>query len=185
MAEVDKTNLIAHWRMDEASGNALDIHGTNHLTHTNNPASVPGWVRMGGVGSQTTGTARDFVPVSGQFFSTPSSALFQCGDIGFTFVVWIKPRSTTGLQVILGKDQITGGREYLLYIENGRVKATISTTGTAAGATTVIDNESVPIALNTWHMIAFCHNPDQNNISLEINGQSEVLRTCFGWNVCW
>src|SRR4029077_17083863 len=35
-------NLVSYWKLDEASGNAIDSHGTNHLTDVNTVASAAG-----------------------------------------------------------------------------------------------------------------------------------------------
>lgn len=74
-------NLIGYWPLDEASGNALDAHGSNDLTETS-----------GTIGS-TTGlitNARDFVASDSEWFSINDNADLSTGDIDFTIAMWVK-----------------------------------------------------------------------------------------------
>ena len=67
-------SLISYWKLDEASGNATDSHGTNTLTDTNTVTSVAGKIN----------TARYFTNANTEFFTLADNASLSTGDIDFT-----------------------------------------------------------------------------------------------------
>lgn len=91
-------NLISYWKMDEASGNALDAVGTNPLTAVNGPASVPGKI----------GAARSLVRSSGQYFTHASNSDFQV-TADYTFAAWVYFNSFPAAMAIAIKGQLIAG----------------------------------------------------------------------------
>lgn len=86
-------NLIAYWKLDEASGNATDVHGGNDLTDTNTVTSGTG--KLNG--------ARQFTAANSEYFRKDSNASLQTGDIDFTFTCWVKFDSFGTVRRILSK----------------------------------------------------------------------------------
>lgn len=106
-------NLISYWKLDEASGNALDAHSTNELTDTNSVAAGTGIING----------ARDFEADSNHEFDIASNASLQIADIdvSYTFTCWINLEST-GTRIVFRKRDSTnvgGSLEYMLRIATG------------------------------------------------------------------
>lgn len=79
-------NLISYWSLDEASGDAIDAHGTNDLTDTNTVGAATGKVDG----------ARDFEESASEYFSHADNSDLSTGDIDFTFACWVNAESFTG-----------------------------------------------------------------------------------------
>lgn len=69
--------LISYWALNEASDDALDLHGSKTLTAVNAPAAQTGHVYA---------TAREFAPASTQYFTRTDAALR--GGADFTVAIW-------------------------------------------------------------------------------------------------
>lgn len=87
------TNLESYWKLDEASGNATDAHGTNTLTNNNSVGSGTG--KLNG--------CRTFARASSQRLSIADNSSIGLGDVDFTFTAWVKFDSLTGEQAWIGK----------------------------------------------------------------------------------
>ena len=72
--------LLAYWKLNEASGTAIDVIGLNDLDDVNTVGSTAGKV----------GTARNFVPASSEYLTNPSTVGLGLGAVDFTFSVWAK-----------------------------------------------------------------------------------------------
>ena len=84
------TNLVGYWKLDEASGDAIDSHGNHDLAENNTPDSVEG--KISG--------ARSFDSSLLQGFSKGADSELGITDSGFTFACWVKPN---GFGVIASK----------------------------------------------------------------------------------
>ena len=75
------TDLVSYWKLDEASGDALDSHGTNNLTVNGSIGTAAGKI----------GSARDLESSgSDQYFSLADNASLSTGDIDFSVAGWVK-----------------------------------------------------------------------------------------------
>ena len=86
------TNLVGHWRFDEASGNALDYSGNGYHATLNGPERVV-----------TTGTnkAMYYDANGADYISTPSFAIPNTGIL--TIETWMKSKIHTISQTIFGE----------------------------------------------------------------------------------
>lgn len=75
MALID--DLVAYWSLDEASGNAIDAHGSNDLTDNNTVGTAAGKV----------GNARNFNG-SDEYFSSATNPVN--GSAAFSISAWVK-----------------------------------------------------------------------------------------------
>lgn len=82
----DLTSLVSHWKLDEASGDALDAHGSHNLTDTNTVGSAAGKI----------GNARDFEDANSEYFVIADHADFSAGSSDFTVTAWVKAESLPG-----------------------------------------------------------------------------------------
>ena len=155
-----KTNLISWWAFDEASGNAVDSHGANHLTETSGTiASAAGKV----------GNARDIEADDTEWFEIADNASLSLGaDTAFSFFGWINVESVTARRVVLSKNDSGGsfgGIEYWMEIGTSRRLYCIISNG--ATYTTVTTTNT--ISTGTFAFIHYYHDPISNVIGASIN----------------
>lgn len=155
------TNLVSYWKLDEASGNALDIHGANALTDQNTVGTAAGVIN----------TSRDFIATNTEYFSKTDNTDLSIGDVDFTLAGWFYLNAVGGLwNGLLNKWNIPGSsREYRLYYSSGglRFGFQVSNDGTAE-VTVTANNFGAPSA-NTWYFIAVWHDSSANQIGISIN----------------
>lgn len=159
MALID--NLAFGYKLDEASGNALDVLGVTDLTENGSPGSAAGKV----------GNCRTFNGPGSQYFTVASSSVVQFGDINMTIAAWVQIASRYGSQDIISKDNGSSIREYIIgYGGSGDgfrfvvFDAATGTTFTQLYATTF---GSPP--LNTWCLVIFRHDSVNNTLSIQVN----------------
>lgn len=154
-------NLISFWSLDEASGNALDAHGSNDLTDNNTVDSATGII----------GNARSFTKANSEYFSHADNADLSTGDIDFTFAGWANVSSYTGFPGILGKDNGgSGEREYGLYTYSGRFRWYVSDNGTSESTAV----EFTGLTTATWYFFVVYHDSVNNIISISVNDGTPV-----------
>lgn len=79
-------DLVSWWALEEDSGDAVDSHGTNHLTRTgtiNNADALQG-------------KGINFQNVSGRYLSLANNASVNFGHEDFTIGCWFKPETLYG-----------------------------------------------------------------------------------------
>jgi hypothetical protein len=151
MALID--NLVSYYKLDEASGNALDAHSTNDLTDTNTVGTATGKINNG----------RDFESGSTEYFFRSSAIVTS---LPISVGCWIKLEST-GDQVIFSLDA-SSGTEILEFIVNaGKLSIFYNTSGgggfVVAGSTT--------LSSGVWYYASF--SAESASSQLYINGVSE------------
>lgn len=161
------TSLVGYWAQNEASGNALDSHGSNTLTETNGPIAA------------TTGKvsgARDFEAGSTQYFSHANNSDFQVGDIDFSWAGWIQFESTgTTIDWINKWDFNILSNEYLLrYDPSGpALRFFVSSNGQDSG-NAFIDTAFTPV-VGTWYFVACGHSASANELWISYNAGTPVV----------
>lgn len=73
------TGLVSYWKLDEASGQRNDSHGTNHLTDNNTVGQAAGKLT----------NAASFVSANSETLSVVSNADLQSGNRSFSFAGWV------------------------------------------------------------------------------------------------
>jgi hypothetical protein len=163
--------LISYWALNEASGNALDAHGSNDLTDTNTVGSASGKV----------GNARDFEAGSSQYFTLADNADLSTGDIDFSMAAWVKLESKSGQRTVVGKWNFnTSNREFLLeYITaTDRFRTGLSSTG-ANQSFHSADTFGAP-SLDTWYLLIFWHDSVNNVRGISVNGVEDTTAYSSG-----
>lgn len=164
-------NLTSYWKMDEASGNALDAHGSNNLTDNSSVGSASGKING----------ARDFEGLSGgspstvQWFSHADNSDLSVGDIDFTIQLWVNLESkpTGDNSNILNKwDFGANSREYIAYynVSNDRFEFRVSNDGNGGGSVTIVTaNNLGAVSTGTWYLIHVWHDASANQIGIAVN----------------
>ena len=160
-ADISLTNLVSNWNLNEASGDALDTHGSNPLTET------------GGIIDATTGKvsgARDFEAGDTEYFTTADNADLSTGDIDFSFAMWFQVESDIS-GALVSKNSGGGDFEYLLqYMANeDKLRLYLASGAGNANATSVQHDDFGMLSLGTWYFAVAWHDSVANTINIQIN----------------
>jgi concanavalin A-like lectin/glucanase superfamily protein len=159
-------NLISYWKLDEASGDALDAHGTNDLTETSGTiASATGKI----------GNARDFESADTEYFEIADNADLSTGDIDFTIAAWVNLESLTNGTIASKYETVGNQREYLFFynandhVTNNRFSFAVSSDGTGAALVTIDANNFGAPSTGTWYHVVAWHDSVSNQIGISVN----------------
>lgn len=146
--------LISYWKLDEASGTAVDSTGTNDLTAVNNPVATTGKI----------GNARQFVSASNQYLEVADNPSLNLQTI--TWAGWVN-LTTLALATIAGKAAV-GLYEWFLryYSSTGRFQL-LAAPNNVNLYTASADNFGAPSA-GVWYFIV-CHVNSAGLVSISIN----------------
>lgn len=152
------TNLISYWKLDEASGNAADAHGSNTLTDNNTVTSDTGL---------TYALARQFTYANDEYLSCASNASLQTGDIDFTFIGQMRLSDiTTDSHALCEK--WAGGNEYIIRFSLSDNAFQFIVNDGGGNVSVLASTFGVP-SINTWYIIAAWHDATANTINIQIN----------------
>ncbi|HEU5313486.1 MAG TPA: LamG domain-containing protein [Candidatus Udaeobacter sp.] len=164
------TNLYAYYKLDEASGNALDASGAGlNLPNHSNPI---------GTASGLINGARNWTSGGSAYFYESDTSKFSPGASHFSFSIWVNLANTTqsgGDTGLLTKSATGGQREYILYYDsNHKFHFWVSRDGT--NTTSVIWATS-PSA-NTWYNVT--GGWDGTNVWISVNAGARVTAPFSG-----
>lgn len=131
------TNLVAYWKLDESSGNAVDSH-SNGLTLTNTGTLGYAAAKI------NNGISND---ASAKYLVRADEALLRCGGSSFTFAAWFYANAGTNMQ-ILSKDGSVAGAN--------RAYTMDQTAGATPGIRFYINGTSIvsrTAAAGAWHLV--------------------------------
>jgi len=163
--------LIGDWEMDEASGQALDSHGTNPLTDNNT------------VGSNGSGS-RDFEADNVESFSHADNADLSTGDIDFSIEATVQLESKGNDRTIAMKWD-GSGTEWILWFDNAGNFGTADRFGflirnTISVVTAAQANNAGSPALGTPYHIVARVNHVTKGISITVNNGTPNTNTYSG-----
>jgi hypothetical protein len=158
-------DLKAYYSLDEASGDAIDAHGSNDLTDNNTVTANTGKVSG----------AREFTVGNSEHFNTASTSDLALGaDTPFTWAGWAQNRTDfqSGTDV-LGKWNSGGGNDgaYALYIKGANFRYTF-VIANGSSSTEVSDTTVFPSPANTWAFIVMWHDPTADKIYIQVNNDA-------------
>lgn len=168
------SGLISYWKMDEASGNALDIHSGKTFTAYNTPGTNTGKVYA---------TARTFASASNQYFKRDSETALA-GGADFTFATWFYLNSRVGQSpnyyMLMSSAFGTGGWSVGL-VDNGNptvsaLQGFMQAAYEGGVYTAHVSWASAPVAdrLNTWYLIIAWYDHATNTLWLSHDNGAEV-----------
>lgn len=161
------TNLISWWKFDEASGDAVDSHGSNTLTETSGTiASVAGKV----------GNGRQTVIADSEYFGIADNASLSFADEDMTLGFWWKPDSLpASVQYLFGKWLVSAGeREWVVGIDNGVDQYSVMFRASADGSTTTNVLSAITMSTGNWYFIIAWHDKTANTINISVNNEAPV-----------
>ncbi len=152
-------SLVAYWKLDEASGNALDAHIGNDLTDNNTVTADTGKING----------CRTFAQGSTEFFSLADNSDLSTGDIDFSISCWVNGTTFANFPGILGKSDDGTHLEYWLFenSDTGRFRFGVSNDGSSAAFATA-DNFGAP-STGVWYFIVCWHDSVANTINIQVN----------------
>lgn len=165
------TDLISYWKLDEASGNALDVHGSNELTDANTVGAATGKINGG----------RDFETGNNERFTHASNAGLQAGNSSWTFAGWIKFESLAARQAIVAKNDgstAAGSEYYLLWYEVPSRMTVIS----YSGSTTVLVSDTTALSTGTWYFVVAWKDHGANTLNIQVNNNTPTSGSITGGN---
>ena len=157
------TSLVSFWKLDEASGDAIDSVGTNHLTAVNAPTSAAG----------KFGPARLFARASTQYFTLAHNTSISAGDINFTFSCWLRPDSIAMPYMGVFTKFKAALSEYHLRRLNDQHSYTFSVGLSGVGSKAF--NPYQPPGAGEWVHIVVWHDTVINQLGILFNGQENLL----------
>lgn len=162
-------SLISYWKLDEASGQRNDSHGTNHLTDNNTVTQAAGKIN----------NAASFIFANSESLSVASNASLQCGDIDFTVSAWVWLDTIQSQQAIVARM----GQEFMLDYSlsfGGGLGRFVFRVFQGAGATekdAVADVFGVATT-NTWYHLLGWHDAALDTAYISVNnGAANTVAT--------
>lgn len=156
-------NLLAVWKLDEASGARADSFGSNNLTDNNTVTQNPGKL----------GNSAQFTRVNSEWLSIADNADLSGGDRDLTWAAWVYLDSkASDINTIIGKLDFAAGdtREYALKYEGGgsdvfQLNVYKPGIGSAGVAASTFGSPS----LSTWYLVIAWHDATANTINICVN----------------
>jgi hypothetical protein len=158
-----KDNLVAVWELDEASGNAIDVHGPHDAAETDGTIGAAS-------GPSGLSGARDLEAGDTEWFAVADHDDLSGADVDWAVCGWFHIESA-GTRVVVSKWLTTGNqREFQVLTISGILRFTVSGNGTAA--TSVDDTTSLSTA--TWYWFCCWHDAAANTINIQVNNGTPV-----------
>jgi hypothetical protein len=168
------TGLYAYYKLDEASGNAIDssVYGRN-LTQGSSVGTTAGVIN----------TSRSFDGSGGTAFFSPFSTNFSPGANHFFTTFWMKAGTLTQTNNdsgLIGKMSFSASDgEWLVYYRNGTNKVRMDVSLTGRVASQIVLESTTAISNTTdWYFIAAGW--DGTNIKISVNGGPYVTASFAG-----
>jgi hypothetical protein len=159
-------NLESYWPLDEASGDAIDAHGSNDLAENSGTiGSVAGKV----------GNARNFVFLDTENFQLADNASLSIGDVDATWAFWIYMETFQDFPTPFSKDEASN-REYGLFFNAGVPTFYAGNDGTSLSQAAW----GSALSTATWYFFACRHNKTTDLISFSVNAGTPVTAALSG-----
>ncbi len=155
------TNLVAYWKMDEASGTRNDSHGTNHLTDNNSTGSATGKIN----------NAADLESSSSQYLSIADNSSVSIGDIDCAFQVWVNIEAKPANSMFIIGKWLSSNFEYTIYWRQASDRFSFAVTSSGAIGTfnEILANNLGSPSIGTWYLIHTWHDATANQIGIAVN----------------
>jgi hypothetical protein len=151
------TSLVAHWKLEEASGVRADSHGANHLSDNNSTGQAAGKL----------GNAAHFAAANEESLAIADNAALSMGDIDFTLAGWVY-FDTLGAGGLAAKWGPGPAFEYMVYFDGTNLRFYVSANGSAS--VSIANSQSISAA--TWYFFVAWHDAVANTISLSVNNNT-------------
>lgn len=162
MALID--SLVSYYKMDEASGNRADSHGSNTLTDNNTVAQDA---------SGKINQAADFTTANSEYFSAASNSVFDVTTGDFSISFWFKSAAeATGACFFSKRVTATGQGYYAVLDASDRV---YFNPADALGVNYDEYRGATDIADGNWHHVVITWDGAANDAKIYIDGTDETV----------
>jgi len=177
-ASFPASGLISYWPLNEASGTANDIAGTNHLTDNNTVTSAAGKI----------GNAREFTAANSESLTRASNSTLVLGDIDFTFSCWVRMKTlpANGTRyVLIAKDSNVTRELLIAYLrqdaDEGSAGFRFSILGSGGSPVRQVSSGTTGFnSVDTWYHLVAWHDASADTVNLQINSGSVASETTSG-----
>jgi hypothetical protein len=150
------TDLVGHWKMDEASGNALDAHGSRTFTDTNTVTSAAGKL----------GTSRQFTAANNEYFArSGTDADLDPGAQPAYWACWAWFDSLATQRTLFARRG--GTNEYIMEVQPSGALRFFSWHGGVAKTASLAG-----VVTGSWHFLEAYWDPATNLIGVAMNGSA-------------
>jgi len=163
------TGLVSYWKMDEASGNAIDAHGTNDLTDNNTVGTLTGKI----------GDCRDFSGTN-EYFSHADNADLSVDGTSFSFAFWVNLDSVTGLRALISKRDEAGTGEFVIYANAGGGGNAPQFFNYTSGFNGVIASTFGALSTGTWYLLACVADDAAKELRISVNAGTQNVASYTG-----
>lgn len=166
-------NLVAYWRLDEASGTRADATGNGYsLAANGSPVSRTGKL----------GDACDFVPGSSQYLSTTDAAVYGAitDSAGWTIAGWIYSDDNATREV-LGTFSTATARGVITYFHAAYLVARdLAVQWYDNAGSAVIAASGASMTSGAWNFIAIKYDTADDKLYVRTNGTTGTGVSCAG-----
>lgn len=163
--------LVAYWKLDEASGVAVDAWGVNHLTDNNTVTSGAGQV----------GTARQFTAANLEYLSVADNPNLDA-TTQFSLMGWAYADTTAQRCMVSKWAYATDGCFAFQILNSGANffwKTFLATSATDDGTGCSATDDSAFYSIATWYHLALIYDGvltgNSNRLKLYVNGVQKTL----------
>lgn len=157
-------NLTCYFSLNEASGDAIDAHGSSDLDDFGTTGSATGKV----------GNARDFEAGDSDVLALINATELDLGsDDDFCFTLWVQFESLGAYRILVCRStpDVAAANDdfaYRIYydVASDRLKFTVGNSSSSAEATA--NNLGAP-STGTWYFIVAWHDKTANTINIKVN----------------
>ncbi len=167
MAVVSLTNLIAHWRLEEAAnGSRADSH-TNGLTLTDVNANVgQDTGKQGNCASGFSDTA---------WLARASESLLQTGAVNFSIACWVYIANKSAARAIVSKRNVATQIEFYLFYDEGADRFTFR----LGAVDDCVANNFGSVTVNTWYFLSATYTTATKGMTLSVNAGTRDTATAL------
>lgn len=153
-----KTNLSAHWKLDEASGTRVDAHSSYDLTDNNTVASAAGKL----------GNAADFELANSEHLSVADAADLSPTDQSFSVAAWVQLESVNGTEHRHFVDHKNASDDgFACYYNNTNNNIAFHVKG-SGGTTNLGHTQAVSTA--TWYFVVWVYDHTNQLLKISVDG---------------
>lgn len=153
------TDLVAYWKMDEASGTRIDSHGSIDLTDNNTVGSATGKIN----------NAADFEKDNTESLTSSAAGALFSGVTAFTINLWVNAESLVDFQGILGSQN--SNTWSLIYRDGTRLRWNVAGTD---------QDYSYSLSTSAWVMITVGFDDAGNQTFVSVNGAAKTTSSNTG-----
>jgi hypothetical protein len=159
-------NLVAYWKMEEASGSRASEVNSHTLADNNTVTQATGKL----------GNAAQFTAANSEYLSIADNADVSAGDVDWTLGLWVYLDSTAGSQTILAKGDGGSGEFVFKYRAESSGFFKFEVYGASGfGSPGVVSTEFVVLpTASTWYFILLRHDATANTLTIAVNNGTPI-----------